>query len=75
MIGLLFGKAKLYLAAAGAIVLAIVGAFFKGKADQRRKEKLKDEREYRETRERMDEAPRDLSPPAAREWLRKRGQR
>ena len=44
MIGMLFGKAKLYLAAAGAIVLAIVGAFFKGKADQRRKEKLKDER-------------------------------
>ena len=75
MIGLLFGKAKLYLAAAGAIVLAIAGAFFKGRADQRRKEKLKDEREYRETRERMDEAPRDLSPSAAREWLRNRGQR
>lgn len=75
MIGLLFGKAKLYLVAAGAIVLAIVGAFFKGRADQKRREELKDEREYRKTRERMDEAPRDLSPSAAREWLHKRGKR
>jgi hypothetical protein len=75
MIGLLFGKAKLYLVAAGAIVLAIVGAFFKGRADQKRREELKDEREYRETRERMDAVDRIDSPADAREWLRERGKR
>ena len=72
MIGLLFGKFKLYLAAAGAVVVAVGAAFLKGYAARGRKEKLKDEREYRKTRERMDEADTVSDPDDARDWLRKR---
>ena len=75
MLGLLFGKLKLYLAAAGAVVVAVGAAFLKGYAARGRKEKLKDEREYRKTRERMDDADTDMSPSSARKWLRKRGER
>ena len=64
----MIGKIKLALAAAGSVILAVLLAFWQGKARQ------KDEG-YAETRKRIDEADRINSAGDAREWLRDRGKR
>lgn len=69
------GKIKLYLAMAGAVVLAIAAAFLKGWSARGRQEQTKDLRDYKETRERMDDAETNLDPDDARNWLRERGKR
>ena len=61
-------RLKLALAAAGSVILAVLLAFWQGKARQ------KDEG-YAETRKRMDEVDLGDDPDAARRWLHERGKR
>lgn len=58
--------------AAGAVALAVLGAFFAGKREARRDAKAKDAKDALETRRRIDNAD-DVGgdPDRAREWLRK----
>lgn len=72
---MILGRIKLWLAAAGAFVLALGAAYWRGRsaADAAaERERLDD---YVETRRRMDEVGRMSDADAAREWLRERGQR
>lgn len=72
---MILGRIKLWLAAAGAFVLALGAAYWRGRsaADAAaERERLDD---YFETRRRMDEVGRMSDADAAREWLRERGQR
>ena len=70
---MIFGRIKLYLAAAGAFVVALFAAYLRGRSDKG--EALKRERleDYVETRKRMDEVPTDDDPAVLRDWLRERG--
>lgn len=61
-------RIKLWLAAAGAFIAAVLLAFWRGKRD------AKDEA-YAETRKRMDEVDIGDDPDAARRWLHERGKR
>jgi len=61
-------RLKLWLAAAGAFVVALFAAYWNGKS------KAKDEG-YADTRKRMDEVGLGNDPDAARRWLHERGQR
>ena len=61
-------RLKLALAAAGSVILAVLLAFWQGKARQ------KDEG-YAETRKRIDEVDLGDDPDAARRWLHERGKR
>ena len=64
----MIGRLKLALAAAGSVILAVMLAFWQGKARQ------KDEG-YAETRKRMDEADIGDDPDMARRFLHERGER
>ncbi len=55
-----------------AALLAVLGVYGKGRADARQKAKQRDLEAYRETRERMDAAPRHTDADAWRRWLRER---
>ena len=74
MIGLFFGKAKLYLAVATAVILAIGAAFLKGWTARGHREEMQDQEDYIDARKRMDAVDHIDSPADAREWLRKRGE-
>jgi hypothetical protein len=67
-------KVRGWLYAAGAVLVAIVAAYFRGRSDAAEAEHDRELNEYVETRRRMDETtiPNDASD--VREWLRKRGQ-
>lgn len=68
-------RIKLWLAAAGAFVLALGAAYLRGKsaADAAaERERLED---YVDTRKRMDEVDAGNDPGVLRDWLRDRGQR
>jgi len=70
---MIFGRIKLYLAAAGAFVVALFAAYLRGRSDQDEaveRERLED---YVETRKRMDEVFTDDDPAVLRDWLRERG--
>ena len=70
---MIFGRIKLYLAAAGAFVVALFAAYLRGRSDKGEaveRERLED---YVETRKRMDEVPTDDDPAILRDWLRERG--
>ena len=70
---MIFGRIKLYLAAAGAFVVALLAAYLRGRSDKGEaveRERLED---YVETRKRMDEVPTDDDPAVLRDWLRERG--
>ena len=55
-----------------AALMAVLGVYGKGRADARQKAKQRDLEAYRETRERMDAAPRFDDARRARDWLRSR---
>lgn len=55
-----------------AALLAVLGVYGKGRADARQKERQRDLEAYRETRERMDAAPRHTDADAARQRMRER---
>lgn len=61
-------RIKIWLAAAGTFIAAVLLAFWRGKSKQK-------ESGYAETRKRMDEADRIYDPYAARKRLRDRGKR
>lgn len=68
-------RIKLWLAAAGAFLIALGAVYLRGRSDAdaaAERERLDD---YVETRKRMDEVGRMSDADAAREWLRERGQR
>jgi hypothetical protein len=70
---MIFGRIKLYLAAAGAFVVALFAAYLRGRSDKGEaveRERLED---YVETRKRMDEVDTDDDPTVLRDWLRERG--
>jgi hypothetical protein len=70
---MIFGRIKLYLAAAGAFVVALLAAYLRGRSDKGEaveRERLED---YVETRKRMDEVDTDDDPDVLRDWLRDRG--
>lgn len=65
-------RIKLWLAAAGAFVIALGAAYWRGRSTEAaaaERERLKD---YVETRKSMDEVGRMSDADAAREWLRDR---
>ncbi len=70
----MLGRIKLWLAAAGAFVLALGAAYWRGRsaADAAaERERLED---YVDTRKRMDEVDAGDDPGVLRDWLRDRGQ-
>ncbi len=72
---MILGRIKLWLAAAGAFVLALGAAYWRGRsaADAAaERERLED---YVDTRKRMDEVDAGDDPGVLRDWLRGRGQR
>ena len=58
----------------GAAVVAVVAALFLGRHQGRRDARVRAERAYRETREKMDEVAVGGDPEQLRRWLRERGQ-
>ena len=70
---MIFGRIKLYLAVAGAFVVALFAAYLRGRSDKGEaveRERLED---YVETRKRMDEVDTGDDPAVLRDWLRERG--
>jgi len=69
---MILGRIKLWLAAAGAFLVALGAAYWRGRsagADAAERERLEG---YVETRKRMDEVGRMSDADAARDWLRDR---
>ena len=58
----------------GAAVAAVVAALFMGRHQGRRDARVRAERAYRETREKMDEVAVGDDLSRLRQWLRERGQ-
>lgn len=67
-------RLKLWLGAAGAFIVALFAAFYRGKANGKANAKAEELNEYIETRKRMDEVDSDTAN-SSREWLRERGER
>ena len=70
----LIARFKLYLYAAGAVLIAVAGAYFRGRSDEAAVENKRELNEYIETRKRMDAVDSSSDPDAARAWLRSRQQ-
>ena len=70
----LIARFKLYLYAAGAVLIAVAGAYFRGKSDEAAAENERELNEYVETRKRMDAVDSGSDPDDARAWLRARQQ-
>lgn len=72
---MIMARIKLWLAAAGAFVIALGAAYWRGRSTEAaaaERERLED---YVDTRERMDEVDAGDDPAVLRDWLRERGQR
>ena len=70
---MLIGRIKLFIASVGAILVALVAAFLRGKSVAVEAEKRKDLQDYADTRKRIDEVRVDNDPGVIRDWLRERG--
>ena len=70
----LIGRFKIWLYAAGAIVVALGAAYFRGKSDEAEAEHERELNEYVETRKRMDTVDSGSDGDASRAWLRARQQ-
>lgn len=69
---MIMARIKLWLAAAGAFLVALGAAYWRGRSTEAaaaERERLED---YVETRKRMDEVGRMSDADAARDWLRDR---
>lgn len=67
---MIFGRIRLWLAAAGAAVIAFVGVYLSGRLDAASRSRVRELEGYKDTRKAIDEA--DIhgdDPAAAREWL------
>jgi len=67
-------RLKLWLAAAGAFIVALFAAYWNGRRDGKANAEGRELNEYIETRKRMDEVDSDAAD-SSREWLRERGKR
>lgn len=72
---MIFGRIKIYLAAAGAFVVALFAAYFRGRSDKGEAEERERLKDYVDTRKRMDEVDTGDDPAVLRDWLRERGKR
>ncbi len=70
----MLAKLKMYLYAAGAIVVALGAAYLRGKSDEAEAEHERELNEYVETRKRMDTVDSGSDGDASRAWLRARQQ-
>ena len=68
-------RIKLWLAAAGAFVLALGAAYWRGRSAAGAAAERERLDEYIDTRKRMDEVDAGDDPGVLRDWLRDRGQR
>jgi len=68
-------RLKLWLAAGGAFIVALLSIWFGGKKAGQNAAKAEELNEYIETRKRMDKVDGDTRHPDLREWLRERGER
>lgn len=72
---MILGRIKLWLAAAGAFVLALGAAYWRGRSAAGAAAERERLDEYIDTRKRMDEVDAGDDPGVLRDWLRDRGQR
>ena len=70
----LIGRFKIWLYAAGAIIVALGAAYFRGRSSEAAAERERELNEYVETRKRMDTVDSGDSPDDAHAWLRERQQ-
>lgn len=68
-------RIKIWLAAAGAFIVALLSIWFGGKKAGKNAAKAEELNEYIETRKRMDEADLGDDPDMARRFLHERGER
>lgn len=68
-------RIKIWLAAAGAFIVALLSIWFGGKKAGKNAAKAEELNEYIETRKRMDEADLGDDPDMARRFLHERGKR
>lgn len=68
-------RIKIWLAAAGAVVLALLSTWLGGRRSAKTAAKAKELNEYVETRKRIDEVDGDRNSDDDRDWLRDRGKR
>lgn len=69
--GVLTAKVRGWLIGAGAVLVALAAAYFKGKRDADIRHEYEDAEAYRDTRKRIDKVDID-DVGAAREWLHQR---
>jgi hypothetical protein len=67
-------RIKIWLAAAGAFIVALFAAYWNGRRDGKANAEVRELNEYIETRKRMDKVDGDTAD-SSREWLRERGER
>ena len=72
---MILGRIKLWLATAGAFVLALGAAYWRGRSAADAAAERKRLEDYVDTRKRMDEVDAGDDPGVLRDWLRDRGQR
>ena len=68
----LSSKLRTWLAAAGAVIVALTWAYFKGRSDKGNDQATEELNEYVETRRRLDDATIPNDAIDALDWLRKR---
>lgn len=67
---MILSRIKLWLAAAGAAVIAILGVYLQGRRDAASRARTRELEGYKDTREAIDDAEiHGNDPAAAREWL------
>jgi hypothetical protein len=71
-------RLKIWLAAVGAVIVAVLAAFYRGKAEGKTDAIIEEQDDYIETRKRMDAAANEKrlrdDADLDREWLRSRGE-
>jgi dienelactone hydrolase len=68
----LSSKLRTWLAAAGAVIVALTWAYFKGRSDKGNDQAIQEVNEYVETRRRLDDTTIPSDATDALDWLRKR---
>lgn len=72
---MIFGRIKLWLAAAGAAVIAMLGIYLQGRRDAAALARTRELEGYKNTRESIDDAEvHGNDPDAARRWLKEHGE-
>lgn len=72
---ILLARLKMWAAAAGVVIIALLASWFGGRKAAKADAKSKELQKYVKTRERMDAAPDGDDPAVLRDFLRERGKR